>query len=96
MVHVHSIQARFLGFTRYPLLVSLPRTFPIEIGYRLMGSFRGTPEEPEIAFDETAKAIAMNGVSPVLLTQLTKVLIVDRGRNALLSGCSVWKIYRRT
>jgi hypothetical protein len=27
-------------------------------------SFRGTPAEPEMAFDETAKAIAMNGVRP--------------------------------
>ena len=26
-------------------------------------SFRGTPSEPEMGFDETAKAIAMNGVS---------------------------------
>ena len=26
-------------------------------------SFRGTPDQPDVAFDETAKAIAHNGVS---------------------------------
>jgi hypothetical protein len=35
-------------------------------------SFRGTPAEPEMAFDETAKAIAMNGVRPSF-TDLTKL-----------------------
>lgn len=33
-------------------------------------SFRGTPDEPELAFDETAKAIAMNGVSSVSVNML--------------------------
>jgi hypothetical protein len=35
----------------------------VNMELELISSFRGTPSEPELAFDETAKAIAMNGVS---------------------------------
>ena len=31
-------------------------------GLGWLSSFRGAPSEPEMAFDETAKALAMNGV----------------------------------
>jgi hypothetical protein len=60
MVHVHSFQTRFLRPSRY---LSIVRDH-IFIRSQLTFSFRGSPSEPEMAFDETAKALAMNGVRP--------------------------------
>ena len=54
-------------------------------------SFRGTPSEPEMGFDETAKAIAMNGVGPIKSKEMMLIF-----RNASLSVCSAWRTYRHT
>lgn len=50
-----------------------------------------------MAFDETAKAIAMNGVSPSFACSLSLIRAsLTEVRNALSSGCSGWKICKRT